>query len=145
MGVFRDEISRSAAYRGREELAAVDTIRFGTAEQFNPVFTNQNAAWPKIFYVAVYVSSVGFDIATVNFQIWTELRVRQVAMRFVVSNSLQATFSVPGNALIGVNFLKRPNALVGDSLLLRSVATLRPPPLAGDNQVDFQVDVLAYN
>jgi hypothetical protein len=145
MGVFRDEICRPPTSQGRQELAAVDTVRFGTLAQFNPVFTNQNATWPKIFYVAVYVSDVGADIATVNFQIWTELRVRQAVMSFVVTNSLQATLSVPGNALIGVNFLKRPNALVGDSLLLRSVATLRPPPLTGEDQVAFQVDVLAYN
>jgi hypothetical protein len=145
MGTFREELSRRRYYEGREELAALATIRFGTAAQFNPIFTNQNAAWPRMFYVAVYVTYVGFDIATVNFQIWTELRVRQVVMNFVVTNSLQATFSVPGNALIGVNLLNRPNAALGDSLVLRSAATLRPPPLEGDTQVDFAVDVLAYN
>lgn len=145
MGTFRDELSLSRRYRGREELAAVNSIRFGTAEKIDPLFANQNATWPKVFYVALYVSYVGGDISTVNFQLWTELRVRQAVMRFVVTNSLQATFSVPGNALIGVNFLNRPNALVGDSLLLRSVATLRPPPLEGDTQVDYQADVLGYN
>ncbi len=145
MGTFRDEICKPPSSRGRQELAAVNTQRFGTDAQFNPIFTNQNAAWPKVFYVAVYVGYVGADISTVNFQIWTELRVRQAVMSFVVTNSLQVTFSVPGNALIGVNLLKRPNAVLGDSLLLRSAAALRPPPLTGDTEVDFGVDVLAYN
>ncbi|MCI0597337.1 MAG: hypothetical protein L0Z48_12475 [candidate division Zixibacteria bacterium] len=145
MGTFRDELSLSWRYRGREELAALNVIRTGTAARFDAIFTNQNAAWPKVFYVAVYVSSIGADISTVNFQIWTELRVRQAVMSFVVTNSLQATFSVPGNALIGVNLLNRPNAALGDKLLLRSAATLRPPPFLGEEEVEFAVDVLAYN
>jgi hypothetical protein len=145
MGVFRDEISRSAAYRGQEELAALNVIRFGTAAQFNPIFTNQNATWPKVFYVAVYVASIGPDISTVNFQLFSELYVRQAVMRFSVLNSLQVTFSLPGNALIGVNFLKRPNALVGDRLLLQIVSALKAPPFSFEREVEYAVDVLAYN
>jgi hypothetical protein len=145
MGVFRDEISRSAAYRGQEELGAINTIHTGPATEHLPIFTNKNATWPKVFYVAVYVASIGSDISTVNFQLFSELYVRQAVMRFSVLNSLQVTFSVPGNALIGVNLFKRPNALVGDRLLLQIVSALHAPPFLLERTVDYSVDVLAYN
>jgi len=146
MAAFRDEISGRPGYQGQEELGAVtDGLHVAPATEFVHVFTNKNATWPKVFYVAVYVSVIGGDVSTVNFQLFSELYVRQAAIRLSVLNSLQVTFSVPGNALIGVNFLKRPNALVGDRLLLRIVSALRAPPLIGETEVNYGVDVLAYN
>lgn len=143
MAVFRDEISRRWRYGGRQEFGNTFLYTDPVAV-LHPIFVSENATWPKVLFLKVNVGLIGSDISSVNFQIWSELYVRQVARQFLVDGSTGATFSTGGNALIGYNALSGTSP-VGGRLLLRINRTLRPPPFTGDRDVDGSVDLLAYN